>query len=173
MIERAPPKLALWLLKVWGSPYHNESLAGDLFEQYQDGRSRAWCWRQVCAAILAARWRFIRTMPWMAAGRLVSRLIAQTAAVLACVVIVDQARRTHSLAEMMNRTFISTLMMLIVVAAIGLLISIRTRRKQVHAVFHALLLAFGVIALGVGTLTWAGTLRGNSCPTPACVCPDK
>jgi hypothetical protein len=41
MIERAPPKLALWLLKVWGSPYRNEALAGDLIEQYQEGRSRA------------------------------------------------------------------------------------------------------------------------------------
>jgi hypothetical protein len=113
MIERAPPKLALWLLKVWGSPYRNEALAGDLIEQYQEGRSRAWYWRQVVAAILGARWRFIRTMPWTAFGR------------------------------------------------------------QVRAAFRALLLTFGAIALGAGTLTWADTLRGDSRPTPVCVCPDN
>jgi hypothetical protein len=172
MIERAPPKLALWLLKVWGSPYRNEALAGDLIEQYQEGRSRAWYWRQVIAAILGARWRFIRTMPWTAAGRLVSRLLAETAAVLSLAVVADQARRAHSLAQMMNHTFISTLIMLIVVAAMGLLVSIPPRRKQVHAGFHALLLTFGVIALGAGTLTWADTLRGDSRPTPVCVCPN-
>jgi hypothetical protein len=89
MIERVPPKLASWVLERWGSPYHGESLAGDLIEQYQEGRSRAWYWRQVLAAI------------------------------------------------------------------------------------NALMLAFGVIALGVGTLTWADTLRGDTSRPAACVCPDK
>jgi hypothetical protein len=50
MSDRVPPKFALWLLEQWGSRYHSESLAGDLIEQYQEGRSRAWCWGQVTAA---------------------------------------------------------------------------------------------------------------------------
>ncbi|MEP6548472.1 MAG: hypothetical protein ABJD53_13515 [Gammaproteobacteria bacterium] len=82
--------MALWLLKWLGSPYHGESLAGDLIEQCQQGRSRAWCWRQVIASILYARVRFIPALPRRAA-------------------------------------------------------------------IKALLLAFGVLALGVGTITWALT----------------
>jgi ABC-type sugar transport system permease subunit len=174
MNERVPPKLALWVLKQWGSPYHSESLAGDLIEQYQEGRSRAWYWKQVLAAIYIARGPFIRAMPWPAACRLLSRLVAETAAVLAVAVIVDQARRTHSFVEMTNHTFISTLIVLIAVASLALLVSIRRgNQRQTHGAINALLLAFGVIALGVGTLTWADTLRGDPHRPAACVCPDK
>jgi hypothetical protein len=87
MSDRVPPKFAFWLLEQWGSPYHNESLAGDLLEQYQEGRSRAWCWGQVTAAIVIARARFIRRLPWDEAGRVLSRLLAEAAAVLALAVI--------------------------------------------------------------------------------------
>lgn len=56
MTERVPPKLALWLLKHGSSGYHREALEGDLFELFQqEGRSRAWYWRQVAAAIWSAR----------------------------------------------------------------------------------------------------------------------
>jgi hypothetical protein len=105
MMDRAPPKAALWLLKQVGSPYHGESLAGDLIEQFQEGRSRAWCWRQVVVAILYARGRFIRALPWKAAAREMAHLLAG--------------------------------------------------RWPRRAAIKALLLAFGVIALGIGTLTWA------------------
>jgi len=174
MMGRVPPKAALWVLEKWGSPYHGESLAGDLIEQYQEGRSRAWCWKQVLAAILIARARSIRAMPWPGVCKLLSRLIAETAAVLAVVVIVDQARRTHSFVKMMNHTFISTLIVLIAVASLGFLISIRRgNQRQAHAAMNALMLAFGVIALGVGTLTWADTLRSETRQPAAIVCPDK
>jgi hypothetical protein len=35
-----PPDLAMYLLSRFGSPYHRESLAGDLFEQFQHVRTR-------------------------------------------------------------------------------------------------------------------------------------
>jgi hypothetical protein len=171
MIERVPPALALWLLEHWGSPYHGESLAGDLIEQYQEGRSRGWYWKQVIAAVLIARWRFIRAMPWATAARVLYRCLAEAAAVLVLTVVVDRARRTHSLAEMMNHTFIGILVALIAVALIAFLASNRSdTRKQGHGVLHALMLAFGLIALGVGTLTWAHTTRSDACQTPACMC---
>jgi hypothetical protein len=174
MIERVPPALPSWLLEHWGSPYHGESLAGDLIEQYQEGRSCGWYWKQVIAAILIARWRFIRAMPWTTAARALYRCLAEAAAVLALTVVVDRARRTYSLAEMMNHTFIGILVALIAVALIGFLASNRTdKRKQRHAVLSALVLTFGVIALGVGTLTWADTTRSDACRTPACPCSNN
>ena len=68
MIERVPPALASWLLEHWGSPYHGESLAGDLIEQYQEGRSRGWYWRQVITALILARVRALRSVPRTALG---------------------------------------------------------------------------------------------------------
>jgi hypothetical protein len=169
MNERVPPKVALWLLKSWGSPYHRESLAGDLIEQYQEGRSRTWCWKQVAVAILAARGRSVRAMPWAATCRALSRLFAEVAAVLALTVIVDQARRTHSLAQMLTESFIGTVAVLISMAMVAFVVSARAgKRKRTPAAINALMLVFGVIALGLGTITWADTLRGGVDPVSTC-----
>jgi hypothetical protein len=70
-----PPRLALYLLDRWGSPYHRESLAGDVIEQWHQGRSAAWCWRQVALAILAARMRSVEQMPWKHVAKTLLRVI--------------------------------------------------------------------------------------------------
>ena len=46
-----PPRVATWLLQHLGPRYQCDSLAGDLFEEYQQGRSRTWYWRQVIVAV--------------------------------------------------------------------------------------------------------------------------
>jgi len=52
MSLRNPPRSATWLLKHLGPRYRRESLVGDLFEEYQRDRTRAWYWRQTAAAVL-------------------------------------------------------------------------------------------------------------------------
>lgn len=47
---RTPPKLAAALLKRLGPG--NDALAGDVLEQFKEGRSRLWLWRQVLGAVL-------------------------------------------------------------------------------------------------------------------------
>jgi hypothetical protein len=64
MTIRMPPRAATWLLKHLGPRYRSESLAGDLFEEYQQDRTRAWYWRQAAAAILIGGTRLLRvTLP--------------------------------------------------------------------------------------------------------------
>jgi hypothetical protein len=46
-----PPRLAVWMLEHFGSEVNLEALAGDLLEDYAQGRSNAWYWRQVLAAL--------------------------------------------------------------------------------------------------------------------------
>jgi hypothetical protein len=48
---RSPPQLATWLLESLGSGVRAEELIGDLTEQFADGRSRFWYWRQAIGAI--------------------------------------------------------------------------------------------------------------------------
>lgn len=60
MTIRIPPRMATWLLKHLGPGYRSESLAGDLFEEYQRDRTRAWYWRQTAAAILVGGTRLLR-----------------------------------------------------------------------------------------------------------------
>jgi hypothetical protein len=47
-----PPTLATWLLQHFRSGPRNDSVIGDLMEQYHLGRSRTWYWRQVLMAIV-------------------------------------------------------------------------------------------------------------------------
>src|SRR5215472_15170633 len=50
MSRHGPPELAKWVFEHFGSA--NEALAGDLIEEYAQGRSAAWYWRQVLIAVL-------------------------------------------------------------------------------------------------------------------------
>jgi hypothetical protein len=51
-----PPRLATWLLARLASGKTRESLVGDLIEQYRNGRSASWYWRQalIVVVVLAA-----------------------------------------------------------------------------------------------------------------------
>ena len=75
MINREPPRLAVWLLKQWASPYRRDSLLGDLLEMYRSGRSRTWYWRQVITALILARARALRLAPRTAFGTGLMRLV--------------------------------------------------------------------------------------------------
>lgn len=48
---RRPPALANWLLDRFGDTWRNPALAGDLLEEFRNGRSPAWYWRQSLVAI--------------------------------------------------------------------------------------------------------------------------
>lgn len=53
MSPRKPPVLANWLLNRSGFTGQNPPLAGDLLEEFRNGRSSAWYWRQTLAVIAA------------------------------------------------------------------------------------------------------------------------
>jgi hypothetical protein len=59
MMATRPPRLATWLLERFVSGPRRESLVGDLHEQYLQGHSTAWYWRQVVTAIVVSAARDI------------------------------------------------------------------------------------------------------------------
>lgn len=75
MNNREPPKMAVWLLQQWASPYQRESLLGDLLEMYCAGRSRTWYWRQVIVALILGRARALRPHRRTSLGTALLRLV--------------------------------------------------------------------------------------------------
>lgn len=55
-----PPRLASWLLCHQVGGYQAESLVGDLTEEYAQGRSEGWFWRQVLSAVARSYLRVFR-----------------------------------------------------------------------------------------------------------------
>jgi hypothetical protein len=66
MNSSKPPVLATWLVEHLIPYSRNEALAGDLLEQYSQGRSVAWFWRQVLVAILTGFLTEWRILVWAA-----------------------------------------------------------------------------------------------------------
>jgi hypothetical protein len=169
MMGRHPPKVATWLLQRLGAGRHSESLAGDLIEQYAEGRGRLWYWQQVALAILLARARAFRARPWTAAMRVLLRLLTEVAVVLGVVSIIDQSRQAHDWKDMLSPAFMGTMAFLIAVALVGLLLSLATlRSKRPSAPINHLIVLFAVAALGAGTLSWASATR--QCRAETCLC---
>jgi hypothetical protein len=56
------PAIATWFLKLFCSSAEDESLIGDLLEQYRQGRGRFWYWRQVTAIVLLRLGRNVRRL---------------------------------------------------------------------------------------------------------------
>ena len=66
-----PPRLAAWLVNMFASARHAESILGDLHEEFFDlasksgvGSARGWYWRQSANTILHLVGAAFRTAPW-------------------------------------------------------------------------------------------------------------
>ena len=82
MKPRTPPRLAEWLLQRLAASYRRDSLLGDVLEQYQQGRSRAWYWGQVGSASSWALLRFARSATVTRAARVILRVTGEILAIL-------------------------------------------------------------------------------------------
>ena len=70
MTSKQPPAFATWLLKQFGSGPDNETVLGDLAEQYLRKNSVMWYWRQALKAIPVSFFREIRAHKGIAARAL-------------------------------------------------------------------------------------------------------
>ena len=68
MKSSGPPAVATWLLEHIRFSNTDESLAGDLLEEFTQGRSSAWYWRQVLMAIVVGFAKEVR-IHWILAIR--------------------------------------------------------------------------------------------------------
>jgi len=67
-----PPRIATWMLKHFGSGPDNDTLLGDLAEQYRRNGSAMWYWRQALKAIPVSLLKEVRAHKWIAARALLT-----------------------------------------------------------------------------------------------------
>jgi hypothetical protein len=172
MTVRMPPALAMWLLRHVGSGYHSESLEGDLFEEFQDGRAPWWYWRQVLVAIFVARVRSLRGVMLRFAVPAVLRLFTEIAILLGGVAVAAQPRQVCSVQALLSPTFIVTSVGLLALAlSVGYYLSLRrSKRSTKQPRIRHLMTAFTLATLSLGTLTWAGTTSKTLCVSQQCAC---
>lgn len=72
MTPKRPPRIAEWLLKHFGAGADNDTLVGDLAEQYQRKDSTVWYWRQATGGIAVNLLKEIDGHPWITARALVT-----------------------------------------------------------------------------------------------------
>jgi len=65
MRSTQPPKMATWLLKQFGCSPNNDAVIGDLTEQYRQGKTSSWYWKQTLIAIVRSVFREIGGHKWL------------------------------------------------------------------------------------------------------------
>ncbi|HWX28615.1 MAG TPA: hypothetical protein VNZ53_14415 [Steroidobacteraceae bacterium] len=104
-------------------------MAGDLFEEYQQGRSRAWYWKQVAAAVVAARIRPIRVKTRLILLKIFGYSLADLGIVLLCSQIAESEHRARPEQYLLSPANIAVMAMLGLIAAIGIGIVIWVKRQ--------------------------------------------
>lgn len=175
---RHPPALALWLLRHLGPRYRNESLEGDLFEQYQREASHSWYWQQAIAAVMLAGANWVRTcLPRIVATSSL-RLLTEAAALLGTLVLTQQYLQACAYrGSLWDPTLLVTVAATIaLITSFGFYLSLcvgrfrRGRSAPRQAPYRPMLAAFVITALSAGTLTWASTQGVTHCGAQPCTC---
>jgi len=151
MKPRTPPRLAEWLLQRLAASYRRDSLLGDVLEQYQQGRSRAWYWGQVGSASSWALLRFARSATVTRAARVILRVTGEILAILGIVSV-------------------STLEARLALGAFAVL-CFALSSARTNVLLKRIASAFAIVTLGAATLTWAaggaGSRIADAAPSPA------
>lgn len=72
MSYRTAPRVATWLLEQAGGRSRFEPLIGDLVEQFEEGRSRLWYWRQAAGTVAISLAQTLRTHAFSFIGAVVT-----------------------------------------------------------------------------------------------------
>lgn len=93
MTIRKMPLLPTWLLNRLVSGTQREALLGDLFEEYQAGRTVGWYWREALVAVYVSLGRRVRELLSYRTAQSILALMAQSILVVWMVALAEQYRQ--------------------------------------------------------------------------------
>lgn len=163
MTMREPPRLAAWLLQRLVASARSEPLLGDLFEEYQAGRTSAWYWRETIVALLIfARREALERLRHRSAP-VILRVLAQFGLLISLIALSESYRqRCRAPPFLLNGSIL-----LLACAALALAVTalldwrwslLRAGRSPAQRLFLRLsVVAFAAIGFSGGAVTWAST----------------
>ena len=154
---RRPPRTASWLIAHMAPKYSRDSLIGDLLEEYVEGRSDLWYWKQAGIAIGLASLEALHGASWLSKARWLLPRAAVTLWLAALVSWIHQNIRPVACADALSPLLLACSGVLCIAGAM-----LWSRQRDAHEgrtsrLRRRLLLLSVTVALSTATLTWAGT----------------
>lgn len=151
---KKPPRLAAWLVAHLATRYARDSLLGDLLEEYGQGRSSLWYWKQVAIATGLKVCNALRITGQRSVAR---SLLGGMAAAFWITAIIALLRQSNGASTCSSH---SSQILLACLGAVCFTTSMLWRREEGirrRGLRRGLLLVSVTVALSTATLTWAGT----------------
>lgn len=173
MTIRKVPTLPTWLLNRFVSGSRREALLGDLFEEYQAGRTAGWYWREALIALVVSFRRQARGLFSLRGSQAILACTAQAVLFVWVVTLAEQYRQhCAALPALLGSPIVPTLYAGVALIAIAVAVWLSPLRRQIRinarsGLVRLSVAAFAAIGLSGGALTWASTA---SCPMSPSFC---
>jgi hypothetical protein len=173
MTIRKVPALPTWLLNQFVSGNRREALLGDLFEEYQAGRTTGWYWWETLVALFLSIRRHARGLFSCGGTQSTLALSAQALLFVWIVTLSAQYRQHCSISPtLLSAPIIPILCAGVVLIAIAVVAWLSPLRRHIRISARSGLVrlsvaVFAAIGLSGGALTWASTASCSMSP-PVC-----
>lgn len=163
MTMREPPRLAAWLLQRLVASARSEPLLGDLFEEFQTGRTSAWYWRETIVALLVFARRATLEHLRHRGALVILRLVAQFGLLIWLIALSEGYRQRCPAPPFLLNGSILLLACAAFAEAVTALLDwrrslLRPGRLPGRPLFLRLsVVAFAAIGFSGGAVTWAST----------------
>lgn len=178
-MTRAPPAVAAWLLQRFVAADRSEALLGDLFEEYQAGRTSGWYWRETLIALfISLRRGVLRALSSSRAQFLLALLTESFLVIWVGALAQQYSPQCPALPTLLRGSMVLVLCLALIQIAIALAAWLRPLGRHVRvrlksALIRLSLAALIALGLGGGALTWAGTtactMSQSGCSSSAAV----
>jgi hypothetical protein len=171
MTVRKVTALPTWLLNRCVSGNRREALLGDLFEEYQAGRTPGWYWRETLVALFVSIRRHARRLFSYGGTQSILALTAQALLFVWFVTLSEQYRQHCTTApDLLSGPIIPILCAGVVLIAIAVVVwlsplGLHVRMNTRSGLVRLSVAVFAAIGLSGGALTWASTASCSRSPS--------
>src|SRR5262249_14217672 len=147
MSNRRPPGVASWIVRTMAPAYRRQSFLGDLNEEYAQGRSAIWYWRQAAALLAVLGAKRLHAALSVRFTACLLRLTGESLALAAVVALVSQGHGPGTPQLSLHALVLAGLALLCLLASV---LAVPSTARSLSSI-KRMLAAFAAITLGAAT----------------------